>query len=226
MKLSLNRQPLILSGRFALRMLAWLLLGVVLNIAIAWAMTLRSPIQAGERSLALSDETPWPVQVPQAFPVRPSKVGSWNGGPFRVLYFGYGGKVNGIQFSVGEFRSGWPLRSMVAFDALWGQLPVDRPPGWQSVSRIARGIERPDWATPAYFVDPIPLQPIAGGFILNSTLFALVLWTPLFAYKRIRKRCRLKRGLCERCGYDLCGSSQGAVCPECGESRHHRSGHT
>lgn len=69
----------------------------------------------------------------------------------------------------------------------------------------------------------------AGGFSYHSDsrlLYSyLYLWLPtllfaiypfvVFAHRPLRRRRRLRRGLCLTCGYSLAGNVSG-VCPECG----------
>jgi len=63
----------------------------------------------------------------------------------------------------------------------------------------------------------LPLRPIWRNFAANTVFYALVLWLPLapFALRRVVRR---KRGHCIKCGYDLRGAEH-EVCPECGLGR-------
>jgi hypothetical protein len=62
----------------------------------------------------------------------------------------------------------------------------------------------------------IPAQPIWPGFAINTIFYAAVLWLPFAELGTFRRRRRMKRGLCVRCGYSLRGNSGGCTCPECG----------
>lgn len=63
----------------------------------------------------------------------------------------------------------------------------------------------------------IPLLPVWPGFLLNTLTYAglaaFLWWVPGAARRTLRRR----RGRCQRCGYDLRGSADGA-CPECGSA--------
>ena len=68
----------------------------------------------------------------------------------------------------------------------------------------------------------LPLKPIWPGFAINTLFYAMTLWM-LFALGgtpfALRRRLRVKRGLCPKCAYDLRGDGHpaaGDVCPECG----------
>ena len=62
----------------------------------------------------------------------------------------------------------------------------------------------------------LPYQPIWPGFAINTMFYAAVLWllfaAPL-ALRGVRRRRRIKRGLCVACAYPI-GDSP--VCTECG----------
>jgi hypothetical protein len=62
-----------------------------------------------------------------------------------------------------------------------------------------------------------PTRPIWPGFAINTGFYAAILWL-LFAFPFvIRRRRRIKRGLCAKCGYDLRGrGGHQNLCPECG----------
>ena len=71
----------------------------------------------------------------------------------------------------------------------------------------------------------LPLRPIWPGFAINTVFYAVVLWL-LFALGgtpfALRRRRRIKRGLCPKCAYDLRGIESSA-CPECGCLHRHRN---
>ena len=60
----------------------------------------------------------------------------------------------------------------------------------------------------------LPYLPVWPGFAVNTIFYAAIFWL-LFAIPGwLRRRRRIKRGLCPACGYDLRAS--GGNCPECG----------
>ena len=63
----------------------------------------------------------------------------------------------------------------------------------------------------------LPLIPIWPGFAINTIFYAAIVWL-LFAFPfALRRRRRIKRGLCPACAYDLRGSPA-TTCPECGKA--------
>jgi hypothetical protein len=70
----------------------------------------------------------------------------------------------------------------------------------------------------------VPLRPIWPGFAINTLFYAGILWggwLMLAAPLALRRRRRIRRGVCPACGYDLRGraaDSEANLCPECGAS--------
>jgi hypothetical protein len=74
----------------------------------------------------------------------------------------------------------------------------------------------------------LPLRPLWPGFAVNTVFYAGILsgrWLLFAAPFALRKWRRIRRGLCSKCGYDLRGGggrnrpNDSAVCPECGATR-------
>ena len=61
----------------------------------------------------------------------------------------------------------------------------------------------------------LPYRPIWPGFAINILFYAALLWLLVLGPFTARRLIRHKRGHCIKCGYDLRGNS-GGVCPECG----------
>ena len=68
----------------------------------------------------------------------------------------------------------------------------------------------------------IPLLPIWPGLVLDSTLYAALLWMMMRVSSTLRGLIRRKRGRCLACGYDLRGNLEHG-CPECGWRREEAS---
>lgn len=65
----------------------------------------------------------------------------------------------------------------------------------------------------------LPVRPIWTGLILNTMLYALIIWGLWQLSFVSRRRRRRARGQCTRCSYNLIGLAPTAPCPECGHSR-------
>jgi hypothetical protein len=71
----------------------------------------------------------------------------------------------------------------------------------------------------------LPLRPIWSGFVINTALWALVLWPlvilaamALGFVRGFRRWHRRRMGPCPQCAYDLKGKLE-AGCPECAWNR-------
>ena len=60
-----------------------------------------------------------------------------------------------------------------------------------------------------------PLRPLWTGFAINTLFYATILWLLTFGPFAVRRFVRNKRGRCIKCGYDL-GHADHRACPECG----------
>jgi hypothetical protein len=63
----------------------------------------------------------------------------------------------------------------------------------------------------------LPSWPLVPGFAINTLFYAAMLWLLFAAPFALRRRTRIKRGLCPACAYPV-GASD--VCTECGRPVH------
>ena len=111
---------------------------------------------------------------------------------------------------------GWPWLS------LWVSFHEIRPSGTTGTTKVA--VER--WtglavSSGAKLLDPpkaLPLIPIWPGFAINTIFYAAILWLLTLGPFTARRIIRRRRGHCIKCGYDLRGTYDGG-CPECGWRR-------
>jgi hypothetical protein len=191
-------------GEIVTAVVVWLLLGAIVNIAVAWALALCFNFSA--RSEIGQPTDPLVLRV---FPNLGSMPhGSIHCGRRERLGLVYEDVVPKIERWYAHLRSGFPV---LAFE---GAQYIESPPvtgtrlaGWPFV------ITRPHGQ--AVQRRAVPLRPLWPGFAINTILYAAILWL-LFTFPgAIRRRRRIKRGRCPRCAYDLRGSDPSA-CPECG----------
>ncbi|UCD74193.1 MAG: hypothetical protein JSV91_10430 [Phycisphaerales bacterium] len=64
----------------------------------------------------------------------------------------------------------------------------------------------------------LPCRPMWPGFVINTLIYAAVLWLLLRGLPAVRRAVRAFNGRCTNCGYDLRGTP-GTACPECGWGR-------
>jgi len=215
------------------------MIGVVLNVAIAWLLALtadvyRSPPQGG---MALFEEVHWTTQAHKGIGSLVA-TSAWrhgeNPGQTQADPADYvpawmpdrdasdalrSGEVVYIERTV-EAR-GWPMLSMWA-SLRWSAVNNDR--------RIvqSQGIEgaietglapwvmyrntRPN-STANLRPRILPLRPLWPGFAVNGVAFGAGIWLVVFGWRDVRAAWRMRRHCCPRCGYPVGTSPQ---CSECG----------
>ena len=218
--------------RFALKLVMFLLLGAILNVAVAWICVCKSLTWFGfeswrdgiasigfrQSSISEIDYPPW---VDKAFTMldrRGLELASRQHAPSALPEL--------VSFQSNRevvlAESGWPLltissrryRSPVTFhvplalggirnEVLADGIPITVYP--QETRELLTGQVQ------------LPLRPVWPGFAVNTIFYAAVLWLPFVGLGAFRRRRRTKRGLCPKCGYDLRGrASENKLCPECG----------
>jgi hypothetical protein len=224
-----------------------LVAGVIVNVAVAWGLAIRSPLDYGypTKHDVFNDwegTTRFPAYTAhrwQRTGVRRVFVykGSYSGLPwtntasFEELVPAWGStflnvpELEGNSSSDSHFPSGFGERAVDArgwpFLALWGGL------GSLNFSGIG-ALNPTEWivhgAIPLDEYSPlsrnyvalrfIPYIPIWPGFAINTMFYAGILWLVFAAPFALRRRRRIKRGLCPACAYPV-GESD--VCTECGK---------
>jgi hypothetical protein len=217
--------------RWALRIFVFMLLGAIVNVAVAWVLTWWPITFAGVpltnwawhredgstwRAFAL---TRWPE--PEVVTRHPLGAEYWEApGAVLCAYNSSDTETDGptarstIMEVTWEDR-GWPACSLRAIE--WRESSLDQPTG-EVVKQSYIWFERrfDDARAEGW----LPLHPIWPGFAINTLFYAAVLWVLFSAPFALRKWRRIRRGLCPKCGYDLRNRpSDSAVCPECGATR-------
>ncbi len=168
----------------------FLLLGAVVNVAVAWGCAIWSPVLKTGR-IVLDD---------------PSSEHFASGIGWKTVM------LSGIHGGWGEIEAGLPLHAVSG-----GHSWVDFPPGppryntrgligWQIQGRgYPGGMAKPR--------RPFPIEPLPIGFLTNTVVYTALLWLSVRGVFLLRRHMRIKRGLCPVCAYPT-GSHP--VCTECG----------
>ncbi len=64
----------------------------------------------------------------------------------------------------------------------------------------------------------LPLRPIWSGLIINTFIYATIIWMMMFIASIMLQHRRFKKGHCPKCNYEL-RRDYSAGCPECGWGR-------
>ena len=221
----------------------FLLLGAIINVAVAWGLAAVGPISAGPTSVVATGWRPWPIQV-DGFPplarqmditesmgARRNRLWAWtmdasvrdadradvqelaDSKDVPVFVIQALDELDGAQagapgrFALEVWSFGWPKLSLRGGE--WGQGPDELTRF--GVSNAIELTGRTAYGGKRY----LPLLPLWPGFVINTIFCAAIVWMLFAAGGRMRRRRRIKRGLCPKCAYDLRGSDS-KICPECG----------
>ena len=218
------------------KLVVFLVLGAIVNVAVAWWCELSTTITLTIGRINLDqEEAVWPKYLLDANWLPPVVA-------YRDKVEGVGVRFTEMRsfprsyaelsslgsdelFLLGVVECGWPFRSLeVHWHAVFGPHQEARMSETLARAGWYRGLTPPDFV-PVYGprgAHSLPVVPIASGFAINTVLYASALWivfgAPLTIHSVVRRYRRRKRGHCIKCGYDLRGTSGGG-CPECGWRR-------
>jgi hypothetical protein len=202
-------------------MSAWLLLGVVLTVIVAWVCTYALiRIQPKSRVYtAVAIPSRWEPHINGEH--RASVFGArhriWKGSSMQTIGLDDRPlKTERISTShrlmfVKITEAGWPFPALRYED--WLERKSTHPPGTaQAITEDhPSSVWRRGLKIGRYTLGIRPLWP---GFALNSVLYATSIVGLWGAATRILRHVRRRGARCVKCGYDLQGSP--GVCPECG----------
>jgi hypothetical protein len=182
-----------------------LVAGAIVNIAVAWGCGVRIDRMTTESPQALSSSELDLLWEQYAMPETKRTLNGWRETNIAttVRWFGnnlpvYGAfQMGGASMDILLVDSGFPIRIARRMDrnALFYLGTVERAP---------TGLE--------WFLRVKPYWP---GFAINTLFYAGILWLLFAAPVALRRRRRIKRGLCPACAYPV-GESE--VCTECGKA--------
>ena len=220
----------------------FLLLGAVVNVAVAWGCAMTIDV-SGRNSNGI-------LVLRSIYPDHSRKVGAlllrrWSKpGAVRIMLF-YGrirpGSGIGVSGQPENLVPNWAQDQLMPWKNDSSYYPeeirlqrlvrhqVDAR-GWPMysvwcvwgglVDPTEGGIRLPDRWTSQHdrkSMDPttLPLRPIWPGFAINTIFYAAILWLLTLGPFTARRVIRSKQGRCIKCSYDLRGTEHD-VCPECG----------
>ncbi|MCC6906694.1 MAG: hypothetical protein IT430_02020 [Phycisphaerales bacterium] len=210
--------------RWARRIAIFLLLGAIVNVAVAWGIVVHyipmgrnlEPIYRNpydERFVTfVSTRFAYEVVENSALDSATADQSAFFTKPFRNHVWWpatHDGKRNAYQC-----RAGWPMMAVTAWqtaDLVWDQRWIFQREG---VTELHWGLE---WkSAPPTGIEPVvlPFCPIWPEFLFNSVAYATPFAVLFLAIGATRRFIRRFRNQCSTCGYPR-GTSP--VCTECGE---------
>jgi hypothetical protein len=104
-------------------------------------------------------------------------------------------------------EAGWPLRSVRGWAA--GYEPIQH-------GEVEDAIVLTRHVANMRAIRLLPYAPMWPGFAINTLFYAGTLWLLFAAPFALRRRRRIKRGLCPKCAYPIGRGGTSDVCTECG----------
>ncbi len=214
-------QPRWLSRGLIVRTGIFLLLGAIINVAVAWSCVCCSETEWLPPSSARY--SPWRASVPRGWPKRAILWDEERGVGLNARYLSAydDPEKQSDRYVQWTFEAGLPFRSLMIekhrkelVGAEYGPLR----PTYPFSADERQGFEIPGWVP----VSPwtrwqriLPLRPRLLGFTANSITYASFLWLISGGPFALRRSIRIRRGHCPNCNYDLRATTTG-ICPECG----------
>lgn len=196
--------------RWIARIVVFLLLGVVVNVAVAWGCVLwSSDLQSID-----SSELYWPIRPPVGY-VRPTesnydghkRFGATKLGAWVLTDSGHSGRLELLL-------AGWPERSLYSERHYMKEIAgIPALTRFDEPADFWEGIAIPSWMAKFRIFDCFPTRALWPGFAINTLFYAAILWLVFGAPLALRRWRRVRKGLCPKCAYPM-GESD--VCTECG----------
>ncbi len=209
--------------RWLAKLVVFLVLGAVVNVAVAWGCAAFATIRGQAVHQPGADD--WMTAGDGSRLAQKRVFIQWLGvgADGLTVYassitFTSDGLVQNWVSADFTGRAGLPIRCL---RGRYVQRARDSAPGFAGAWPLSR-FSSPTYAQRA--VAPpwqrtglafLPLRPIWPGFAANTIFYAAVLWMLTLGPSTARRMIRRKRGLCINCGYDLRHADHDA-CPECG----------
>src|SRR5262245_47154104 len=138
----------------------------------------------------------WGCAMWSPFRLMPVRSPPMPGLPITSTGEGFGVEIVAVGAQVTDMSCGWPARSLKG--RLW----------------LGKKVQYLTWLNSDHAVASRALWP---GFAINTVFYAAVLWVLVAGIRGpgfIRRRIRIKRGLCPSCGYPIGSNPR---CTECGK---------
>ena len=221
--------------RATVRIVLFLLLGAMINVAVAWGFAAWSTIPPNQ---SMEDFSPT-LKYWGEFDADRTRLESlgWNGREetpdAEYILFAMASAAPGLVYrEIAESSrskdpnfEGYVISTDVAYETLagWPWLAL-RGVRWNQAQR-----GEPDhWVDHMLIETPLqsdilsgrdsrclPFRPIWPGFAINTLIYATLGWLLFVGPFQVRRLIRHKCALCTNCGYDLRHADH-RVCPECG----------
>ena len=203
----------------------FLLLGAVVNVAVAWGVALGSKRYLSTmhshpawRTKRVLEHEGWMLYTQ-------ARIGTVRAMAHRPYT---DSAATATKVPAGSFPRWCSIRELPALrpasratEGAW-EVQSDWAYGWPCVSMWHQfaGHNRlwPGSSSAYLWGRHLPMRIVWFGFVVNTLFYAAIMWLLILGAFALRRVSRRKRGLCVACGYDLRGNLEHG-CPECGWRR-------
>ena len=198
--------------------IAFLLLGAIVNVGVAWGLCLScspgfrsvEPVDSQTNGVVnfVSPGVTTQVVLPNTTLADPTAV-------LLIKYLRHTAAEAGNTTVTVEAICGRGLATLVV-GAGW---PLEAVQGRADIHGLSHGMEMSQSSIAVELKGReetrlLPFGPTWPGFAINTVFYAVLLWLLFAAPFALRRRRRIRRGLCPKCAYPV-GDSR--VCTECGK---------
>jgi hypothetical protein len=195
--------------RRLLKLGVFLLLGAIVNVAVAWGCDYWGPFSYPSHppyGLKPGDE---PARPPSEFPFEFLPEFRLEGNALGQTRIRYIGDDSRLYVFVEEYHIGLPMR------CLYGEYWVAHPPH-HSPERGGRA-SRYILYEPVNTKYVLPWFPVFPGFAINTIFYAAILALLFYGPGKVRRYVRVRRWRCPACAYLIApGTCASGLCSECG----------
>jgi hypothetical protein len=197
--------------RWTLRICVFLLLGAIVNVAVAWGCVCRRDSHPESTVLDADQKGWWVAVAPEGMQIPHRQWRHEDLGVESISFVGYPPPPNSrdVEAAV-RVQAGWPCYSL---HGTWFSLEATARTDPSHVNGDRQNLYFPRTGL-ALYERGLLYGPIWPGFAINTLLYAAVVWLLFAAPFALRRRRRIKRSLCPACAYPV-GDSE--VCTECGK---------
>jgi hypothetical protein len=221
--------------RRALKLVVFLLLGAIINVAFAWGcVNWHGQLTYSRTTNAKSqwdwlfarglNETPRADFIQYDFHIasldqRGATIQTYVAS--EIVKEGFFGSFVTSDFHAAQIvRAGWPVKSLTGQSVDQAKSIGGPAASVGEIPFVLRPSNCGVFVMPMFTIGTInfggrytPILPIFPGFAINTIFYAAILWMIFVMPFAIRRRRRIKRGLCARCAYPVGVSN---TCTECG----------
>jgi hypothetical protein len=188
------------------RVIVFLLLGAIVNVAVAWGLS--TQFRIGAKVAALNDIFPGHFNNNYPLGERGPQI-TW-------MRPGLGEMKSFVVAQNTQFEQRVVV-SNIGHEAAPPEVKCRVAAGWPLLSASTLWLERQEWngihMRSEWWIAQRMRMPLWPGFAINTIFYAAILWALFFAPGSVRRMIRRRRGLCPACAYPI-GTSP--VCTECG----------